>query len=336
MNVHYINILLFALPLNILVCFPNKNPSITPHHTAKIPISRLLCECELYMPNYDNDPQMKKVMEQFDDRISQRFHEYDDRMVEKRKQCKDQCDKEIQKIILKDKIEKELMDKFATLQTDIQSDAIPTCICEKSLADKMEKGCLRCGYGLGTVAPTVGLIGSVAVDQLTSALTASAITAAKQAGIEAGIQAVIAKIETFFQVMNLDVQWANFIKPSNYSTARGIFDAVKNVVQSCERAGTLKGGNIQVAKSTLNNGVTSFDPYVAAGKQAYTAKFGAVKADELVKVTAQSTQLYNAIGYSVIAIFVIILVMVIIYLILRYRRKKKMKKKLEYIKLLNQ
>ncbi|EWC87688.1 hypothetical protein PFNF54_03536 [Plasmodium falciparum NF54] len=75
-------------------------------------------------------------MQKFHDRTTQRFQEYDERLQEKRQICKDKCDKEIQKIILKDKLEKELMDKFSTLDTDIQSDAIPTCICEKSLADK--------------------------------------------------------------------------------------------------------------------------------------------------------------------------------------------------------
>ncbi|CDO61523.1 rifin [Plasmodium reichenowi] len=337
MKVHYINILLFSLPLNILAHNNNK-PSITPRHTPKIPITRLLCECELYAPaNYDNDPEMKKVMQQFEDRTSQRFHEYDDHMVEKRKQCKDKCDKEIQKIILKDKLEKELMDKFGTLQTDIQSDAIPTCICEKSLADKVEKGCLRCGGVLGGgVAPAVGLIGTFAVDQLTSALTAAAIATAKKAGIDAGVKAVITKIERYFEVMNFHVQWADFIKPSNYSTASGIFDAVKNVVNSPENVGKLSDGNKSMVDTMLSKGETAFGTYETAGKQAYTTQFAAVKAEELGKVAAESTQLYTGIGYSVLAIIIIVLIMVVIYLILRYRRKKKMKKKLQYIKLLEE
>ncbi|SPJ10088.1 PIR protein, partial [Plasmodium sp. DRC-Itaito] len=137
MKVHYINILLFVHALNILhtyIChhFYRQIPTKKYIHHTKIPTTRLLCECELYAPaNYDNDPQMKEVMQQFEDRTSQRFHEYDDRMVEKRKECKDKCDKEIQKIILKDKLEKQMAEHFDTLQTDIQSDAIPTCICEK-------------------------------------------------------------------------------------------------------------------------------------------------------------------------------------------------------------
>ncbi|ETW43497.1 hypothetical protein PFNF135_02410 [Plasmodium falciparum NF135/5.C10] len=99
MKVHYINILLFALPLNILDHIKNKLSIIIRH----IPTTRLLCECDLYMPNYDNDPQIKELMDNFNKQTQQRLREYDDRMVEKRKLCKEQCDKEIQKIILKDK-----------------------------------------------------------------------------------------------------------------------------------------------------------------------------------------------------------------------------------------
>ncbi|ETW27267.1 hypothetical protein PFFCH_05306 [Plasmodium falciparum FCH/4] len=42
------------------------------------------------MPNYDNDPEMKEMMENFDRQTSQRFKEYDERMIEKRQKCKEQ------------------------------------------------------------------------------------------------------------------------------------------------------------------------------------------------------------------------------------------------------
>ncbi|SOV82385.1 rifin PIR protein, putative [Plasmodium reichenowi] len=160
MKVHYINILLFALPLNILAHNNNKS-YITPHDTQN---NRSLCECELYAPaNYENDQQMKSVMENFNKQTQQRLHEYDERMIKNRQNCKEKCDKDIQKIILKDKLEKQMAQHLTRLETNIGTDDIPTCICEKSMADQVEKDCLRCGYGLGTVAPTVGLIGSVAV-----------------------------------------------------------------------------------------------------------------------------------------------------------------------------
>nr|SPJ13433.1 rifin PIR protein,putative [Plasmodium sp. DRC-Itaito] len=338
MKVHYMNILFFALPLNILVSFPHKKPHTTPHHT---PTTRLLCECELYAPaNYDNDPQMKRVMQQFEDRTSQRFHEYDERLQEKRKQCKEQCDKESQKIILKDKLEKELTEKFSTLQTDIQSDAIPTCLCEKSLADKVEKGCLRCGGVLGGgVAPGVWLFGTFAVNKVTSALTTAAIAAAKQAGIEAGVQAVIAKIMesgSIFNIVLTGVDWSNFINPSNYNTFDGLAKAVTNAVDWCKNTGNFLDRNMSMVQSILSNKETAFSNYVTGGKQVTAATTKSVKTAKLGEVATQTTPLYNAITYSVLAIIIIILIMVIIYLILRRRRKKKMKKKLQYIKLLEE
>ncbi|CDO62105.1 rifin, partial [Plasmodium reichenowi] len=159
--------------------------SITPH-TPKIPTTRLLCECELYAPdNYDNDPQMKYVMENFHKQTQQRFHEYDDGMIEKRKQCKDLCDKEIQKIILKDKLEKQMAQQLDTLETKITTDDIPTCVCEKSLADKVEKGCLRCGGILGAAMPELGAIGGGLLYALNTWKPA-AIIAAKEAAEKVG------------------------------------------------------------------------------------------------------------------------------------------------------
>ncbi|KYN92985.1 rifin, partial [Plasmodium reichenowi] len=101
---------------------------------------------------------MKEVMENFNKQTQQRFHEYDDRMKTTRQKCKDKCDKEIQKIILKDKLEKHMAEQLTTLETKINTDDIPTCICEKSLADKTEKFCLNCGKNMGAIAPWWGLV----------------------------------------------------------------------------------------------------------------------------------------------------------------------------------
>ncbi|CDO62778.1 rifin [Plasmodium reichenowi] len=233
MKVHYINILLFALTLNILT--HNKNePSITQLHKQT---NRSLCECELYAPaNYDNDLEMKKMMEIFHKQTSERFKEYDERMQITRQKCKDKCDKEIQKIILKDKLEKELMDKFVTLDTDIQSDAIPTCVCEKSVADKMEKGCLKCGGVLGGgVAPTVGLLGTVAIGAWKNAAIAAATQAAidkglalgKIAGDIEGAAKVVAGLQSTFKVSTLGVQrLESFIDVTNYLEVSVISDEV--------------------------------------------------------------------------------------------------------------
>ncbi|SOS81880.1 PIR protein, putative [Plasmodium sp.] len=101
-------------------------PFITLHTPTTT--SRVLSECDLYMPNYDKDPDMKSVRENFDRQTSERFEEYDERMITNRQKYKEQCDKDIQKIILKDKIDKSLAKNglwYATLsqyvtQTSIQ------------------------------------------------------------------------------------------------------------------------------------------------------------------------------------------------------------------------
>ncbi|KNG74276.1 rifin [Plasmodium falciparum IGH-CR14] len=246
MKIHYINILLFELPLNILI-YNQRNHKSTTHHTPKIPTARLLCECELYAPsNYDSDPEMKRVMQQFVDRTTQRFHEYDERMKTTRQKCKEQCDKEIQKIILKDKLEKQMEQQFVTLHTDIQSGELPECTCKKSMADKVEKGCLRCGYGLGTVAPTVGLIGSVAVHvwkpvalkaAIKAALNAAAnhiSAAAEAAGELAGKEAVIGGLKKM-GISTLDGNaLGSFIDEISYTNVPMITDAINTTFQrSC-------------------------------------------------------------------------------------------------------
>ncbi|SPJ08234.1 PIR protein [Plasmodium sp. DRC-Itaito] len=352
MKVHYINILLFAHALNISVSCPHKrNPSMTAHHTPKIPTTRLLCECELYAPaNYDNDPQMKRVMEQFEDRTTQRFHEYDDRMVEKRKQCKDRCDKEIQKIILKDKLEKELMDKFTTLQTDIQNEAIPTCICEKSIADKVEKGCLRCGGILGAAMPELGAMGAMALYALNAlkpkaieAATQAAIAQATKAATKAGVQAVRHEIINFSKFFFKEDGVFNLTPIANGSTYNNVDALVKIGKELFSGRCTVPGRESQYSfctstiydlekrelKKWVQAGITEFDKTLASQK-------GALEATKVGAVKATYASYETAIIASVIAIVVIIMIMVIIYLILRYRRKKKMKKKLQYIKLLEE
>ncbi|ETW42932.1 hypothetical protein PFNF135_02826 [Plasmodium falciparum NF135/5.C10] len=330
MKVHYINILLFALPLNILE--HNKNePHTTPNHTQT---TRSLCECKLYSPaNYDSDPEMKEVMENFIKQTQQRFHDYDDRMKEKRKQCKEQCNKEIQKIILKDKLEKELMDKFATLQTDIQNDAIPTCICEKSIADKVEKGCLKCGGILGGgIAPGWGLVSGLGYVGWTNYVTQTAL----QKGIEAGVKAGIEELKGFpglCQLIKVS-QIQSFINPANY-------DIGMTYITFVEKVNTTKCVGNAVNTEPFCNYVSrsreialSDRPAVIAKDAAYMAKI--TEREVLDAATPGLTTYSNAITASVVAILVIVLVMIIIYLILRYLRKKKMKKKLQYIKLLEE
>ncbi|CDO61657.1 rifin [Plasmodium reichenowi] len=372
MKVHYINILLFALPLNILV-YNQRNHKNTTHHTPKIPTTRLLCECDLYMSNYDNDLEMKVVMENFNKQTQQRFEEYDDRMKTTRQKYKDKCDKEIQKIILKDKLEKELMDKFATLQTDIQSDAIPTCVCEKSVADKVEKGCLRCAGILSAAMPEVSSIGG----SLLSALYAwkpkaleAAINFATKEGIKEGIKAGAA--EGVYKVLHELYELGahnlksgildTILSKTQYTNAEEIANIIHTQYQEtctsslreiptagCNRF-QLKldiirtsGGSQYVlpAKDPIEAKVTEI---VGQAKQVAAEVTETTTNNVTAQLTTENRGVINtiymsnqtAIIASIVAIVVIVLIMVIIYLILRYRRKKKMKKKLQYIKLLEE
>ncbi|CDO61986.1 rifin [Plasmodium reichenowi] len=328
MKVHYFNILFFALPLNILE-HNQRNHYITTHtHT-----NRSLCECEIYAPvNYDNDPQMKAVMKNFNEKTKQRFHEYDDRMKTNRQKCKDQCDKEIQKIILKDKFEKQMAEKLTTLETKINSDDIPTCVCEKSLADKAEKFCLNCCKNMGAVAPWWGLVCGSGYAGWTNYVTQMAI----QKGIETGIEEAIDRLSNFFVLHKLisisEIQ--SLIKPTNYANETTYVTFIQQV-QNTKCAGGLNSNSMFCSAAShqgtekISQAASGIADYVK-----YSAELSETKAlDAAAPITNSLT---TAITASVIAIVVIVLIMVIIYKILRYRRKKKMKKKLQYIKLLEE
>ncbi|CAD49103.1 rifin [Plasmodium falciparum NF54] len=375
MKVHYINILLFALPLYILD-HKQRNHNSTTYHASKtksIKTHRSLCECELYAPSdYDNDAEMIRVMQQFHDRTTQRFQEYDERLQENRQIYKDTCDKEIQKIILKDKIEKELTEKFSALHTDIQSDGIPTCICEKSLADKVEKVCLRCGSILGAAMPEVGSIGGGLLyalnawktDAIAAATKAAMIEGAAQgavAGEAAGRNAIIGALKRYFHIDNLNgTSLKSFFNSTSYSDVTTIASAIdtqmtascdafsgKIVNQAfCDVRKTLRivadpGKSFVKQKDAITGAVTQL---VEKAKDTASFKATEVSSATSSKIITKQNALIEAgfdssttsIYASIIVILIIVLIMVIIYLILRYRRKKKMKKKLQYIKLLEE
>ncbi|KOB62130.1 hypothetical protein PFHG_03670 [Plasmodium falciparum HB3] len=323
----------------------HKKPSITPCHTQKIPTTRSLSECELYAPvNYYSDPQMKEVMDNFNKQTQQRFHEYDERMKTTRQKCKDRCDKEIQKIILKDKLEKQMAQQFSTLHTDIQSDAIPTCVCEKSLADKVEKACLRCAQNLGGVAPGWGLLSGFGYVTWSQYISGIAAKAAADAGLKAGVKVGLVKvteiatktlIESGGKIPTMDVlaKMTTGISADNV-TLSGIFNTLNSAMPDNFNSGTYSKFSMFVQEFAEN-----FNP-ITANYSTEVAEVTKAVADAktgvLTKAGNATSSLSTGITASIIAIVVIILVMVIIYLILRYRRKKKMKKKLQYIKLLEE
>ncbi|EUT79329.1 hypothetical protein PFAG_05896 [Plasmodium falciparum Santa Lucia] len=346
MKFNYTNILLFSFLLNILLLSSQVYIQWNDYNTCQIQITkltttntRLLCECNVYTCIYDSDPEMKAVMHDFDRQTSQRFREYDERMIKNRQKCKEQCQKDIQKIILKDKIEKELTEKLSAMQTDITTDDIPTCACEKSLADKVEKTCLKCGGVLGSGVPGLGLIGGVT----TYFQFLDAITAAIEAGKAAGINKAVAELGNIYYLHEVTVfNWIAKVNEATYDKANSLFAILKEIGDMCEVGNAVDDSTFCVAKLSMQSKQNQFVKIISQ-KATQAAADASLEATTVTKVgedaasatsTIVSNFFTNPIGISIIVIIIIVVLLLIIYLILRYRRKKKMKKKLQYIKLL--
>ncbi|SCM18789.1 PIR protein, putative [Plasmodium sp.] len=318
MKLKYSKILLFSFSLNILATSSsntnNKNkPYITPQHTPTT-TSRVLSECDLYMPNYNKDPDMKSVKENFDRQTSQRFEEYEKRMSEKRLKCKEQCDKDIQKIILKDKI-------------------------EKSFAEKVEKGCLKCGCGLGFVAPVWGLVSGLWYATWSQYVSAKIFEESIKKGLEVGLAQIMNLTRSLHPGADLpNIAVTQMLSSGNFSNNVTLFDMVKYINDVMYN--TLDNGGYNafcnVISSMANNSVTVFNRNYRAYSTAVTEAVTQGKSNAINTLTPTTNALTTAIIASIVAIVVIVLVMIIIYLILRYRRKKKMKKKQQYTKLLKE
>ncbi|ETW30963.1 hypothetical protein PFFCH_01578 [Plasmodium falciparum FCH/4] len=234
--------------------------------------------------------------------------------------------------------------QFSTLHTDIQSDAIPTCVCEKSLADKVEKACLRCAQNLGGVAPGWGLLSGFGYVTWSQYISGIAAKAAADAGLKAGVKVglvnavkIVTKtlIKSGGEIPTMD--WEKLIIYGNFSdgvTLHAIFKNLNNVMN-----GHLDFGKYSKFSMFVQEFAENFNP-ITANYSTEVAEVTKAVADAktgvLTKAGNATSSLSTGITASIIAIVVIILVMVIIYLILRYRRKKKMKKKLQYIKLLEE
>ncbi|EWC85262.1 hypothetical protein PFNF54_05938 [Plasmodium falciparum NF54] len=244
-----------------------------------------------------------------------------------------------------------MVEQFSTLQTDIQSDAIPTCVCEKSIEDKVEKGCLRCGSILGAAMPELGSVGGSLLYALNTWKPA-AIIAAKEAALaeatdlatQAGIDTVVAQLKiegllASFTVKQRLVDLSSIVTSSTYNNGAILHKSAMELASSyCHFEGTQ---STPPFCSTIKYGqTTNFVRYAKAGSAAFKTEF-ASKSATLTKAKVGAVEAtyggyHISIISSIVAIVVIVLIMVIIYLILRYRRKKKMKKKLQYIKLLEE
>ncbi|SOV83920.1 rifin PIR protein, putative [Plasmodium reichenowi] len=289
---------------------------------------------------------MKSVKENFDRRTSQRFEEYEERMKDKRQKRKEQRDKNIQKIIEKDKM-------------------------EKSLAEKVEKGCLRCGCALGGVAACIGLIGGLTVNELKKAAllaatqdaTAEGLAAGAAARIKAGIDSVISGITEEFGVSIQGVQeLQSLYTAENDTVVTKIADVIYSqydtkCLSPLSGTGHVAGIRETICISVAQKSAAARNIPVTFVSHRTVIRTGVEKivsdAEPVAETAAQQATneviqrsidavefaysgCQTAITASVVAILVIVLVMIIIYLVLRHRRKKKMNKKAQYTKLLNQ
>ncbi|CDO61978.1 rifin, partial [Plasmodium reichenowi] len=280
-----------------------------PHHAPTI-TSRVLSEKDIKSTNYCNDPQMKKVMKKFQDRTSQRLREYDERMQDKRQKHKEQRDKNIQEIIEKDKR-------------------------EKSLADKVEKGCLRCGCALGGgVLPVWGLVSGLWYATLSKHVTKGAI----QKGIEAGLEEGLVQIKNIYKVSRMgevpQFTVKEMLSSGKFTNGVDLFDMFEHISTMYDK---LKDSYYDFASYvsyiTGDGSIIDFNTQNSTHIAAVAKAFEDGKALEFASHTSL---LSKTIIASVVTILIIVLVMIIIYLILRYRRKKKMKKKAQYTKLLKE
>ncbi|CAX64419.1 rifin [Plasmodium falciparum NF54] len=354
MKLHYSKILLFLLPLNILLTLHQVHSKNKPYMTQRLTqTNRSLCESDTESSIYDNDEEINSVKEIFERQTSQRLREYDERLQDKRQKRKEQRDKNIQKIIHKDKM-------------------------VKNLEEKIEKGCLMCGCGLGSVAGSVGLFGGIAVNVWKTGALKIAIDKAIAAGAtkiaeaaeSAGAAEIMKLIKSKYVLSTLGGKdLGTYFATTSYKDVASITQAVSNqYLQTCtdNSLGSLSFRLVDAkrdipfcnsvwnqiqAVSTTKKGISFTDGIKTAVQNiASDANGVANAAAEIAEATekakaiktstdaieAASTQLYGPIGYSILAILIIVLIMLIIYLILRYRRKKKMKKKAQYTKLLNQ
>ncbi|SOS80109.1 rifin [Plasmodium sp. gorilla clade G1] len=318
MKLHYSNILLFALPLYILVTSSyedNKNKAYITLHT-RTTTSRVLSECDIHTSIYDDDEDMRSVKENFDRQTSQRFDEYEERMSEKRQKCKEQCDKDIQQIILKDKV-------------------------QKSLAEKMEKGCLMCACGLGGgVGPVWGLVSGLWYGTWINYTKTTLVKIATDTGIAEGVKVGLVKVkeiatEALGSTLSIpELKVGEIITAGNFTdgvSLHGIFKAMDTFMYGKFDDGVI--GQFSMWVQNIAQKPILLRPFTEKA-QAVSTTFNKVQTGVLEEGAQATSSLSTAIIASVVAILIIVLIMVIIYLILRYRRKKKMNKKEQYTKLL--
>ncbi|CDO61824.1 rifin, partial [Plasmodium reichenowi] len=242
------------------------------------------------------------------------FEEYEERMKDKRQKRKEERDKNIEAIIEKDKM-------------------------EKSLAEKVEKGCLKCGCTLGGgVLPVWGLVSGLWYGTWLQYLSGKALPAGISEGIKEGLKQIFQIVREFRGIDDFPtITVSEMLSSGKFTKSVNLFDMVQHINYSLYNE--LEEGSYSqfwtyVSGIAEDVSITEFNTRHSANIAAVANAVEEGKAAAIAVEHAKYTHLYNAIGYSVLAILIIVFVMIIIYLVLRYRRKKKMNKKAQYTKLL--
>ncbi|SOV84393.1 PIR protein, putative [Plasmodium sp.] len=90
-------------------------------------------------------------MDNFNRRTEKRFDELNERIKEKRKKYNKKCDKDIKEIIVKDKIEKQLIKKLSALENVADPSNLRKGKSEKKAAHNVQKCCNKKGKSLGSI-----------------------------------------------------------------------------------------------------------------------------------------------------------------------------------------
>ncbi|ETW33207.1 hypothetical protein PFTANZ_06076 [Plasmodium falciparum Tanzania (2000708)] len=261
---------------------------------------------------------MKELIENFNHQSSERFREYDERIQDKRKQCKEQCEKDIRKIILKDKLEKQMEQQLTTLDPNITTEDIPTCICEKSLADKTEKVCLNCGKTMGAVAPAWGIVSGLGYAAWINYTNTTLVKIATDAGIQKGIQMGLTKItEIATQIWKLQASEVPPINALAKMTTGAFTDDVtlSGIFKTLDSAmvGKFDYGPSGLFSMMVQNAANKPFMLKQFSEQATAVEtaFNNAKTGILEEASSITSSLNFAIISSVVAIVVIVLVMII-------------------------
>ncbi|ETW39123.1 hypothetical protein PFTANZ_00170, partial [Plasmodium falciparum Tanzania (2000708)] len=195
---------------------------------------------------------------------------------------------------------------LVTLETDISTDDIPTCVCEKSVADKVEKTCLKCGYSLGGAVPELGLLCGYGAYELVKAAIAAGIDFATKegfkAGTEAGIQAAIEGVIDKFSLQTLGGKTLNAVITSKtYNQPMFLVDKLVHEYKVMCETTTINEETLMCSYKLMSRGKPI--RVISGTAENVTNKAIQAAANETSRVTSSLTAQKTAEATSVSAIF---------------------------------